>query len=160
MAQFSCGTNATFTPTASPTVLASGGVAMPTAGQIGKVKMINWGGRGTSLVGYRSRVARVTTAPTGAATNGLIGLASNPGAVALATYPLSYATTQPISVADTSLFSQAWNVQGGGGVVVLPIGGEWGFVGGALSTIYSQIAWGNVTGADADLSNYGMTWEE
>jgi hypothetical protein len=160
MAQFSCGTNATFTPTASTTVLASGGVAMPTAGQIGKVKMFNWGGDGTSLVGYISRIARVTTAPTGAATNGLIGLASNPGAVALATYPLSYATTQPISVADTSLFKQNWNVQGGGGAIVLPIGGEWCFLGGALSTIYSQIAWGNVTGADANLSSYGMTWEE
>jgi len=159
MADFSCGTNATFTPTASTTNLTNGGVAMPTAGNIGKVKMINWGGDGTSLVGYITRWARVTTAPTGAATNGLIGLGS-PGTTPVATYPLSYATTQPISVADTSLFKQNWNVQGGGGVVVLPINGEWGFSGGALSTIYSQIACGNVTGADANLSNYGMTWSE
>jgi hypothetical protein len=133
---------------------------MPTAGQIGQVVTFSWGGRGTSLVGYVSRIARVTTAPTGAATNGLIGLATNPGAVALATYPLVYATTQPIAVADTNLFAVKWNVQGGGGTIVLPLRGEWKFTGGALSTIYSQIAWGNVVGADADLSNYNMTWEE
>lgn len=159
MAQFSSGTNATFTPTASTTVLANGGIAMPTAGNIGKVKMINWGGDGTSLVGYITRWSRVTTAPTGAATNGLI-TATSPGITPVATYPLSYATTQPISVADTNLFKQNWNVQGGGGVVVLPIGGEWFVSGGALSTVYSQIACGNVTGADANLSGYGMTWEE
>jgi len=159
MAQLSCSTNATFTPTASTTVLANGGVAMPTAGNIGKVKMFNWGGRGTSLVGYVTCWARVTTAPTGAATNGLIS-SSSPGITPVATYPLVYATTQPIRVADTQLFEQKWNVQGGGGVVVLPIGGEWFFSGGALSTVYSQIACGNVVGADADLSNYGMAWEE
>src|SRR5882672_11647891 len=159
MAQFSCGTNATFTPTASTTNLTNGGIALPTAGNIAKVKMFNWGGDGTSLVGYSTRWARVTTAPTGAATNGLI-TASSPGITANATYPLSYATTQPVSVADTNLFKQNWNVQGGGGVVVLPIGGEWFVTGGTTAQVYNQIACGNTTGADANLSSYGMVWEE
>jgi hypothetical protein len=160
MAQFSCGTNATFTPTASNTVMASGGIALPTAGNVAKVKMINWGGSGTSLAPYISRCARITTAPTGAATNGTI-TGSSPGITPVATYPLSYATTQPVvASADVYLFKQNWNVQGGGGAIVLPIGGEWFMSGGALSTVYSQIAWGNITGADANLSNYGMVWEE
>ena len=159
MAQFSCGTNATFTPTASTTVLASGGLAMLTVGDIAKVKMFNWGGDGTSLIGYISRIARVTTAPTGAATNGLIS-STSPGITPNCTYPLVYATTQPVSVADTNLFKQNWNVQGGGGAVVLPIGGEWFVTGGTTAQVYNQLAWGNVTGADANLTSYGITWEE
>jgi len=132
---------------------------MLTVGSMAKVKMINWGGDGTSLVGYITRWARVTTAPSGAATNGLI-TSSMPGVTAVCTYPLSYATTQPVSVADTSLFKQNWNVQGGGGAIVLPIGGEWFVTGGTTAQVYNQIACGNTTGADANLSSYGMQWEE
>jgi hypothetical protein len=51
-------------------------------------------------------------------------------------------------------------VQGGGGAIVLPIGGEWHITGGALGTAYSQIGSGNTSGADANLSNYGVQWEE
>ena len=64
------------------------------------------------------------------------------------------------ATADNNLFRQSWNVQGGGGVVVLPIGGEWTVVGGALGTLFNQIGAGNVTGTDANLSNYGLQWSE
>jgi hypothetical protein len=60
----------------------------------------------------------------------------------------------------TGLFAQDWNVLGGGGVIVLPIGGEWMVAGGALGTAFNQIACGNIAGADASLSSYGVTWEE
>jgi len=159
MAQFGSGTNATFTPTASATTLNNGVLTMLTVGNVAKVKMINWGGSGTSLVGYITRWSRSTTAATGAATNGLI-TSTSPAITPVATFVLSYATTPPANVADTFLFRQNWNVQGGGGVVVLPIGGEWFVTGGALATVYSQIGCNNNTGAGADVSSYGMTWEE
>ena len=159
MAQFSAGTKATFTPTASATELRNGTLTMLTVGNIASVKMINWGGRGTSLVGYLTRWSRSTTAATGAPTNEAI-TSSSPAITPVATFPVVYATTFPINAADTFLFRQPWNVQGGGGVVVLPIGGEWFVTGGALSTVYSQIGCGNDAGADANLSGYGMTWNE
>jgi hypothetical protein len=160
MAQFSSGTPSTFTPTASTTTLAAGGLQMLTVGDIAKVKMFNWGGDGSSLVGYISRVARVSNTPAGAVSTAGVISASSPGITPNCTYPIVYATTQPTGTADAFLFKQNWNVQGGGGAVVLPIGGEWFVTGGALGTAYSALAWGNITGADANLSNYGLTWEE
>jgi len=49
---------------------------------------------------------------------------------------------------------------GGGGAIVLPIGGEWTIVGGALGTAFNQIGCGNITGADANASSYGVQWAE
>lgn len=160
MAQFNSETPATFTPTASTTTLAAGGIQMLTVGSLAKVKMIHWGGSGTSLTGYVSRWARVTNTPAGAVSTAGAISTTMPGVTPVCTYPIVYATTQPTATADTFLFKQNWNVQGGGGVVVLPIGGEWFVSGGALGTTYSAIAIGNVTGADANLSNYGICWEE
>lgn len=156
MAQFSSGTPATFTPTASTTVVNAAVLTVLTAGQIAKVKMINWGGDGTSLVGYVTRYARITN--TAATPTARLISSSNPGVTPIATCN-TYGTAAT-ATADTYLFLQSWNVQGGGGVVVLPIGGEWFVTGGALGTAYSQIGVGNITGADANLSNYGITWEE
>lgn len=156
MAQFSSGTPATFTPTASTTVVNAAVLTVLTAGQIAKVKMINWGGDGTSLVGYVTRYARITN--TAATPTARLISSSNPGVTPIATCN-TYGTAAT-ATADTYLFLQSWNVQGGGGVVVLPIGGEWFVTGGALGTTYSQIGVGNITGADANLSNYGITWEE
>jgi hypothetical protein len=68
--------------------------------------------------------------------------------------------TQATATADSSLFKQNWNLLGGGGAIVLPIGGEWTVVGGALGTAFNQIGCGNVTGADANLSGYGLQWAE
>lgn len=156
MAQFTSGTPATFTPTASTTTLAAGVLTVLTAGQLAKVKMIAWGGDGTSLVGYITRWSRVTNTP--ATPTALLISSTNPGVTPIATYN-TYGTVAT-GTADNNLFKQNWNVQGGGGVVVLPIGGEWQVVGGALGQVYNQIGVGNVTGADANLSSYQTTWEE
>lgn len=156
MAQFAAHTPATFTPTASTTTLNSWVLSTLTVGQLAKVKMFDWGGDGTSLVGYITRWARVSnTAATPAA---LAIVPSSPNAVALAS--VNTYTTVATGTADANLYKQNWNVQGGGGTIVLPIGGEWFTVGGALGTLFNQIGCGNVTGADANLSSYGLQWEE
>ena len=161
MAQFFSGTPATYTPTASTTTLSHYALTVTTVGSTAKVKMINWGGDGTSLIGYISRWARVNNTPV--TPTALLIQSTQPGATIAGLVPIAtvntYATP-PTGVADQNLFKQNWNVQGGGGVVVLPIGGEWFITGGALGTVYSQIGAGNVTGGDANLSNYGITWEE
>ena len=162
MAQFFSGSPATYTPTASTTVLSHYALTAPTVGSTAKVKMINWGGDGTSLIGYVSRWSRVNNTPVTVVP--LLIQSTQPGATIAGLVPIStcgtYSGTAPTGVADQNLFRQNWNVQGGGGVIVLPIGGEWSITGGALGTVYSQIGAGNVTGADANLSNYGITWEE
>lgn len=157
MAQFSSGTPNTYTPTASTTTMSHWALTVLTVGQMAKVKMINWGGDGTSLVGYASRWGRVNNTPVTAVALNIAS--SNPIATSMASCN-TYSGTAPTAAADTNLFFQKWNVQGGGGVVVLPIGGEWFVVGGALGTAFNQIAAGNVTGADANLSNYNLQWEE
>lgn len=155
--QFSAGTPATFTPTASTTTLANGVLTVLTVGQFAQVKMFNWGGDGTSLVGYITRWSRVTNTP---ATPTAFPI-ENTGSVTV-TPQASVNTygTVAVATADKYLFKQNWNVQGGGGAVTLPIGGEWKVVGGALGTLFNQLGCGNVTGTDANLSNYGLTWEE
>jgi len=156
MAQFSTGSPSTFTPTASTTTLNTWVLTVLTAGQLAMVKMFSWGGDGTSLVGYITRWARVTNTP--ATPTALLLASTNPGVTPIATCN-TYGTVAT-GIADNNLFKQNWNVQGGGGAIVLPIGGEWRVTGGALGTTYSQIGCGNVTGADANLSSYNVTWEE
>lgn len=156
MAQFYAVTPATYTPTASSTDVNALVLTVLTAGQIAKVKYVNWGGSGTSLVGYVTRWARVTN--TAATPTARLISSTNPGVTPIATAN-TYGTAAT-ATADTHLFKQNWNVQGGGGVVVLPIGGEWMVTGGALGTTYSQIGVGNSSGADANLSSYGTSWEE
>jgi hypothetical protein len=58
-----------------------------------------------------------------------------------------------------NLFAQDWNVLGGGGVIVLPIGGEWLVVNSSTAG-HQQIACRNVAGVDASLSSYGTQWQE
>lgn len=155
--QFSSGTPATFTPVASTTDVNAAVLTFLTAGDMGKVKMINWGGRGTSLVGYTTRWARVTNTPV-TPTARSISNSGSPSVTPKATCN-TYATPAT-ATADTYLYKESWNLQGGGGTIVLPIGGEWHLTGGALGQLYNQIGIGNIVGADADLSNYGTTWEE
>lgn len=156
MAQFSSGSPSTFTPTASTTTLNTFVLTVLTAGQLAAVKMFSWGGDGTSLVGYITRWARVTNTP--ATPTALLIASTNPGVTPIATCN-TYGTVAT-GTADNNLFKMNWNVQGGGGAIVLPIGGEWRTTGGALGTTYSQIGCGNVTGADANLSSYQITWDE
>lgn len=155
MAQFSSG-NAAFTPVASTTQINSWVLSTLTVGQMAKVKMINWGGMGTTSTGYQTRWARVSN--TAATPTALLIASSNTGVTPTST--CNTYGTQATATAANSLFQQDWNLLGGGGVIVLPIGGEWFTVGGALGTAFNQIGCGNVTGADANLSNYGLQWEE
>jgi hypothetical protein len=157
MAQFTAGTPATFTPVASTTDVNAAVLSVLTVGQSACVTMFNWGGLGTSLVGYVTRWARVTnTAATPTAR-----LISNTGSTTVTPQATvnTYATPAT-ATAETFLFKQSWNVQGGGGAIVLPIGGQWWVVGGALGTLFNQIGIGNLNGADANLSNYSTTWAE
>jgi len=156
MAQFSSGSPATFTPTASTTTLNTWVLTVLTTGQLAKVKMISWGGDGTSLVGYVTRWARVSNTP---ATPTALLIAASAQQVTPTATCNTYGTVAT-GTADNNLFKINWNVQGGGGVVVLPIGGEWFIVGGALGTAFNQIGCGNVTGTDANLSSYHLQWEE
>jgi hypothetical protein len=84
---------------------------------------------------------------------------ANPNASALCSVN-TYATQATLAADPTALFSQDWNVLGGGGVIVLPIGGEWLVAGGALGTAFNQIACGNIAGSEASTSNYGISFEE
>jgi hypothetical protein len=53
VAQYTSGTPVTYTPTASTTTLSHWALTVLTAGQLARIKMINWGGLGTSLVGQQ-----------------------------------------------------------------------------------------------------------
>lgn len=158
MAQFASGTPATFTPTASTTTCNSWVLATTTVGQVAAIKMFNWGGNGTTSTGYRTRWARGNNTPVTLSAY-VIANTQNTPVTAQATIG-TYTGTPATAAADTNLFSQSWNLLGGGGAIVLPIGGEWRCIGGALGTAFDSICCGNVTGADANLSNYGCQWEE
>jgi hypothetical protein len=58
MAQFTVN-RGSFTPVAHATQADNYVLSAITVGIIGKVKMINWGGRGTTSTGYRTRWGRV-----------------------------------------------------------------------------------------------------
>lgn len=156
MAQFTVN-RGSFTPVAHATQADNYVLSAITVGIIGKVKMINWGGRGTTSTGYRTRWGRVNN--TAATPTALTATSANPNAVALCSVN-TYATQATLAADPIGLFAQDWNVLGGGGVIVLPIGGEWQVAGGALGTAFNQIACGNIAGADASLSSYGVVWEE
>jgi len=155
MAQFSVAQRGV-AGTASSTQLNNGTLTMLTVGNIAKVKMISWGGSDTSLISYSTRWARVTNTPATPAA--LTIVATSPGITPVATYN-TYTTTPTSAASPSGLHQQDWNTQGGGGVVVLPIGGEWFVSGGALGTTYNQIGCGNVVGASSNTS-FGMVWEE
>lgn len=125
-----------------------------TAGNIGSVKMVNWGGGDTSLIAIATRWARVNNTPASAAA--LAVSSSSPGITpngSVNTY------TTAATGATGGFLQQNWNSQGGGGVVVLPIGGEWRVSGGALGTTYNQIGCGCTTGTSSNIT-FGVQWEE
>lgn len=148
---------ASFTPVAHATQADNFVLSALTVGIIAKVKQINWGGRSTTSGGYRTRWGRVTNTP--ATPTALTVATANPNATALCSVN-TYGTQATLAADPTALFSQDWNVLGGGGVIVLPIGGEWLVAGGALGTAFNQIACGNIAGSEASTSNYGIAFEE
>jgi hypothetical protein len=169
MADFSANQGGTYTPAAS----SGGAAAVPnyafspgtgggagTAGAMGKVKFVNWGGRGLTSTGYRTRWARTSTDPTGAGT-ALTVAKSNPNPVNVCAAISSFATTNPTIPTDpsTNLFAMDWNLLGGGGILVLPIGSEWTIVSSATAGT-GYIVCQNVAGVDANASTYGIQWQE
>lgn len=154
MAQFT-GNQGVFTPATNAD---SWTLDANTAGGMGKVKEIAWGGRGTTSTGYRTRWARPTTNASSTFTT-LTPQSSNPLATPVNRFG-SFATAATLGTdPGNNLFAQDWNVLGGGGVIVLPIGGEWFFVASATAG-HQQISCRNVAGVDASLSSYGVVWEE
>lgn len=156
MSQFTAN-RGSFTPVAHATQADNFVLSALTVGIIAKVKSFGWGGRGTTSTGYRTRWGRVNNTP--ATPTALTLTPANPNATALCSAN-SYGTQATLAADPTGLWSQDWNVLGGGGVITLPIGGEWLVAGGALGTAFNQIACGNIAGADASLSSYGIVWEE
>ena len=165
MADYTANQGGTFTPSLTTpgagnyTISPGTGGGAGTAGAMCKVKYINWGGRGLTSTGYRTRWARPSTDPTGAGT-ALTLQKSNPIPVAICAVCSSFATTNPTLPADpTNLYAQDWNLLGGGGILVLPIGSEWTLVSSATAgTGYIQCI--NVAGVDANATTYGVQISE
>lgn len=155
MATFTGNQGGTFTPAIHATNANNITLHADALGDVGSVSMIGWGGRGTTSTGYRTRWGRATT--NGVTAAALTASSSNSNVVA--TCSVNTYTTPPILAADpTALFAIDWNIVGGGGVIVLPIKGGWMVVGNVAP--YSQIACGNIAGADANLSSYMTAWDE
>src|SRR6266853_4630581 len=135
--------------------------AQAVTGVFGRVTQVSWGGSGTSSIGYRTRWTRPSTLGTGAGT-AITNAGNNPNFVtpALALFS-TYATTQPTLVADpgTNLFAQDWNVQGGGGILILPLAQPW-FILGNAGVNKQVLSCRNTKGTDASLSSYNVAWEE
>jgi hypothetical protein len=156
MAHFSA-SRGSFTPVAHATPADNFVLTILTVGSIASVKMYSWSGRGLTSTGYRTRWGRVNNTP--ATPTALTLSASSPGITPIATCN-SYATQATLAADPTALFAVDWNVLGGGGAIVLPIGGEWLISGGSLGTAYNQIACGNIAGSEASTSAYTIQWQE
>lgn len=159
MAQFSS-VQANTAPTVSTTNVNSAVLYNTTAGAVAFVKMITWGGSDTSLIGHTSGCGRVTNTPATPTAIGIIptNTAAGPAPVSLCA---TFGTAATAAAAPGNrLFLQAWNSQGGGGVVVLPIGGEWYIVGAALGTAGDAIGWGDAFGTASANTTYGFVWAE
>jgi hypothetical protein len=133
--------------------------AQSTTGVFARVTQVSWGGSGTSSIGYRTRWTRPST--DGSSTFTAITFAgNNPNYVTPALQFGTFATA-PTVVADpgTNLFSMDWNVQGGGGILILPLAQPWWLLGGGTSN-KQQLSCRNTKGGDASLSSYSVTWEE
>ena len=169
MADFSHSTQNTFTPTLTNPVagttnagnytLMAGTSTAPVVGTMGKVKYVSWGGASTTSVGFRTRWARPSTDPTGNAA-ALTFSKSNPVSTATCAPVLQWASSGPTVAAEpANLFAISWNVLGGGGILVLPIGSEWMVVGSAtIGTSYITCI--NTAGVTADVSSYSIQWSE
>lgn len=155
MGTFSGNQGGTFTPVAHATNANNITLDADTAGDVGKVIQIGWGGRGTTSTGYRTRWGRATT--LGTTPTAITVGKSNPQQAQLCTVN-TYGTAPALAADPAALFAIDWNLVGGGGVIVLPLSGGWYVVNGAQP--YQQIACGNIAGADANLSSYNITWEE
>ena len=129
-----------------------------TAGDVGHIIAIGWGGELTTTTGYRTRWVRPTTDGVGAIT-AITAEDHNPSySTPLLAFGHTYATTQSVLPAEPiALFSQSWNAHGGLGYVALPLASPWRIINGVLE---STICCRNLAGVDANGSSYQVTWEE
>lgn len=155
MAQFSAA-QVGVASTASATTLNNYVLTNLTAGNIASVKLINCGGSDTSLVSQSTRWARVNNTP---ATPAALAIQSTSPGITPNSSCNTYTTVASGATSPAGLFQDNWNSQGGGIILVLPIGGEWRIGGGALGTAYNQIGCGNTVGTSSNVS-FGIAWEE
>lgn len=148
--------NANFTPSTSQDNWA---LDPSTNSVVAKVKYISWGGAGTTSTGYQTRWYRPTTIGSGSFT--AVGAVnnSNYGTTALMRFG-TFATALTPPTAPGALFYIDWNVLGGGGILVLPIGSEWLAASAGTAAVNGQIGCRNISGTDANLSSYSVQWQE
>lgn len=155
MAQFSAAQVGVAT-TASATTLNNYVLTNLTAGDIASVKLVSCGGSDTSLVSQSTRWARVNNTP---ATPAALAIQSSSPGITPNSSVNTYTTVATGASSPAGLFQDNWNSQGGGIILVLPIGGEWRISGGALGTAYNQIGCGNTVGTSSNVS-FGVQFEE
>ena len=112
------GANSGFTPS-----LTSSNWTMDasTAGDVGSVISIGWGGELTTSTGYHTRWVRPTTAGVGALTAITPEDHSPNFSTPLLEFGATFATTQDVLPAEPiALHNQNWNAHGGLGYVALP----------------------------------------
>ncbi len=127
-----------------------------TAGDVGRVLSIGWGGELTTSTGYKTRWVRPTTA--GVTPVGITVEDHNPGHSApLLELNASYTTAPVVPAATINLFIQSWNAHGGLGYVALPLANPWILINGVQT---GELSCRNVDGVDANGSSYQITWEE
>jgi hypothetical protein len=155
MAAFEAHQGGTFTPVAHATNANNLTLAADTAGDVGMVTKIGWGGRGLTSTGYRTRWGRATT--NGVTPTALTVGAGTPNVTNTCTAN-TYGTAPILAADPTALYATDWNVLFGGGFLVLPVKGGWYVIGTAAP--YAQIACGNIAGTEANTSSYMIGWEE
>lgn len=131
-----------------------------TTGVFARITQVNWGGSGTSSIGYRTRWSRPST--LGATPGTAIVLSYNNPNYATAAASIIPTYTTPVTLtADpgNNLFQMDWNVQGGGGILILPLAQPWWVLGNGGNN-KQQLTCINTKGTDAGLSSYGLAWEE
>lgn len=131
-------------------------LAGDSAGDVGEVLSIGWGGELTTSTGYRTRWVRPTTA--GMTIVAMVAEDHTPGYSTPLLAVASSWTTQPVIPASpVALFGQSWNAHGGLGYVALPLAAPWRVINGVLQ---GQISCRNDGGTDANGSSYSVTWSE
>lgn len=155
MAVFSANRGA-FTPSLSTvnyTLWAAGVVS------VAFLTTITWGGRANSSTAYRTRWAHPSTPGSTGASANLTAVVHSPGTTVTNTVAnLTFNAVQPVLPTEPeNLFAQDWNAHGGVGLLILPVG--W-IVCGTNNDSKSQICCINTQGTDANVSEYGLTWEE
>ena len=156
MAQYAVSFNAT--ASASATNLNMLSVYATSVGVVGLIKMFSWGGGDTSLINQETRWAKLAT-NTPATPSAVTATPTNFNGPATSSLAASTWSTPPTQTAGINLFFQQWNSQGGGGVVVLPIGGEWMYVGAALGGTSLGVGVGSVVGTGSNVT-FGFQWAE